>query len=220
MPATSPLGRPVGASGEATRTRIIHAAMRCVAEMGYSQATIRGIARTAGITSGSLYHYFPNKSELLKSTAAAVDDIAFPRLRAAAAGSRDVVDRLEAVLDESERLMREYPHLADFERAIRAESSPHLRGEEGQQLGFQALRRVIGDIIGDTAARGLLPSCTDPEAAVNAIYALTRGLTEQAADLPRQTHQENLVSAKQLIRGTLFRANPQRVATDVAGSVG
>ena len=220
MTASSPLGRPVGASGEVTRTRIINAAMRCVAEMGYSQATIRGIARTAGITSGSLYHYFPNKSELLAATATAIDDIAFPRLRAAAAESRDAVDRLEAVLDESERLMREYPHLADFERAIRAESSPHLRRDEGQQLGFKALRGVIGDIIGDTAAQGLLPSGTNPEAAVNAIYALTRGLTEQAAGLPEPTHRANLVSAKQLIRGTLFRATPQRVTPDVAGSVG
>ena len=220
MTATSQLGRQVGASGEATRTRIINAAMRCVAEMGYSQATIRGIARTAGMTSGSLYHYFPNKSELLKATATTIDEIVFPRLRAAAEDSRDVVDRLEAVLDESERLMCEYPHLADFERAIRAESGPQLRRDGGQQLGFKARRDVIGDIIGDTAAPGLLPAGTDPEAAVNAIYALTRGLTEQAANRPRQTHLANLLSDKQLIRGTLFRATPQRATPDVAGSVG
>ncbi|MXO40730.1 TetR/AcrR family transcriptional regulator, partial [Mycobacterium kansasii] len=32
------LGRPVGSSGEETRRRIIVATMRCVAEVGYSQA--------------------------------------------------------------------------------------------------------------------------------------------------------------------------------------
>ncbi|WP_131812122.1 helix-turn-helix domain-containing protein, partial [Mycobacterium mantenii] len=51
---TNQLGRPVGASGEQTRQRIIVAAMRCVAEKGYSRATIREIARTAGVTSASL----------------------------------------------------------------------------------------------------------------------------------------------------------------------
>ncbi|WP_131812121.1 TetR/AcrR family transcriptional regulator, partial [Mycobacterium mantenii] len=56
---TNQLGRPVGASGEQTRQRIIVAAMRCVAEKGYSRATIREIARTAGVTSASLYNYLP-----------------------------------------------------------------------------------------------------------------------------------------------------------------
>ncbi|WP_156736743.1 MULTISPECIES: TetR/AcrR family transcriptional regulator, partial [unclassified Mycobacterium] len=50
-------GRPVGASGEETRQRIIVATMRCVATVGYSRATIREIARTADVTSASLYNY-------------------------------------------------------------------------------------------------------------------------------------------------------------------
>ncbi len=113
------LGRPVGASGEETRQRLIVATMRCVAKMGYSRATIREIARTAEVTSASLYHYFPNKSELIKAAIAARTDVALPRLRQAAARAGDIVDRIEAVLDESGQLMREYPDLAAFEWAIR-----------------------------------------------------------------------------------------------------
>ena len=74
------LGRPVGSSGEETRQRIIEATMRCVAEVGYSQATIREIARVAQMTSGSLYHYFPNKSELMKVTVAEFAELTVPRL--------------------------------------------------------------------------------------------------------------------------------------------
>ncbi|WP_156765898.1 TetR family transcriptional regulator, partial [Mycobacterium sp. E342] len=44
-------GRPVGASGEETRQRIVVVTMRCVAEVGYAGATIREIARAANITS-------------------------------------------------------------------------------------------------------------------------------------------------------------------------
>ncbi|WP_231989670.1 TetR/AcrR family transcriptional regulator, partial [Mycobacterium sp. 852002-51057_SCH5723018] len=118
--APAQLGRPVGADGAQTRARIIASAMRCVAEVGYSRATIREIAGAAGMTSGSLYHYFPNKSALLNATVSEIDGIARSRLRAAAAQADDVVDRLEAVLDESGQLMREYPDLAAFEWAIRA----------------------------------------------------------------------------------------------------
>ncbi|WP_156764735.1 TetR/AcrR family transcriptional regulator, partial [Mycobacterium sp. 1081908.1] len=118
-PARSQLGRPVGASGEETRRRIIVATMRCVARAGYSRATIREIARTAEVTSASLYNYFPTKSELIKAAIAARTDVALPRLREAAGGPGDVIDRIEAVLDELGRLLREYPHLAAFERAMR-----------------------------------------------------------------------------------------------------
>ncbi|MDT5117147.1 MAG: hypothetical protein QOE30_2886, partial [Mycobacterium sp.] len=58
MRARTQLGRPVGASGEETRRRIIVATMKCVAEVGYAKATIREIARMANVTSASLYNYF------------------------------------------------------------------------------------------------------------------------------------------------------------------
>src|SRR5438309_4031560 len=109
--APGQLGRPVGANGEQTRQRIIASAMRCVAEVGYSQATIREIARAADMTSGSLYHYFPNKSELLQATGEEIEEIVAPRLRAAAGQHDDVNDRIDAVLDESTRLVRDYPYL-------------------------------------------------------------------------------------------------------------
>jgi AcrR family transcriptional regulator len=187
------LGRPVGASGEETRQRIIGATMRCVAEVGYSRATIREIARTAQVTSASLYNYFPNKSELIKAAIAARTDVAVPRLRRAAGRPGGVIDRIEAVLDESGQLMREYPDLAAFEWAIRAESAVALDSETAAAEGFQAFREIIESVIKDAGA-------------VEAIYSLIYGLTELAATLPAEDYHAALSSAKQLIRGTLFDA--------------
>lgn len=187
------LGRPVGASGEETRRRIIAATMRCVAQAGYSRATIREIARTAEVTSASLYNYFPNKSELIKAAVAARTDVALPRLRRAAAGPGDVIDRIDAVLDESGRLMREYPDLAAFEWAIRAESAGALGDRVAGDTGFTAFRDIIEGIVGG-ADRG----------AVEAVYSLIYGLTELAATLPPEDYHAALASAKRLIRGTLL----------------
>ncbi len=209
MTVAAQLGRPVGANGEQTRRRIIAAAMRCVAEKGYSQASIREIAREAQITSGSLYHYFPNKSELLKATVKEIEEIALPRLRAAGQRDGDVVDRLEAVLDESDQLMSEYPHLAAFERAIRAESAAYLRRGDPDRVGFKVLRDIISDVVDDALRRGGLTDDADPAGTVEAVYALTRGLTEQAANLPPEAYHASLRSAKQLIRGSLFRGQPE-----------
>jgi AcrR family transcriptional regulator len=185
------LGRPVGASGEETRQRIIVATMRCVARVGYSRTTIREIARTANVTSASLYNYFPNKSELIKAAIAARTEVALPRLRQAAGRPGGAIVRIEAVLDESGRLMREYPDLAAFEWAIRAESAIGLDSEMARGTGFQAFREIIESVIEDAGA-------------VEAIYSLIYGLTELAATLPAADYHAALGAAKQLIRGTLF----------------
>ncbi|OBH00471.1 TetR family transcriptional regulator, partial [Mycobacterium sp. E2699] len=156
-PPASPsqLGRPVGASGEETRRRLLVATMRCVAQRGYSKATIREIARTAEVTSASLYNYFPNKSELIKAAVAARTEVALPRLRRAAARPGGVVDRIEAVLDESGKLMREFPDLAAFEWAIRAESllESQIDGGRTRNPGSKALRDIINDIVEDARER-------------------------------------------------------------------
>ena len=201
-PAT--LGRPVGADGEQTRRRIITAAMRCVAEAGYAQATIREIARTADMTSGSLYHYFPNKSELLTATGTEIEEIVLPRLRAAAARSDDVIDRLDAVLDESGRLIRDYPYLTAFLRALRAGSTARSHRGSPKYAGSKALHDVVAEIVADAQRQGRLSPDTDTRSVVEAICALTRGLSEQADSLRPDTYQATLHSAKKLIRGTLF----------------
>ncbi|WP_231121011.1 TetR/AcrR family transcriptional regulator, partial [Mycobacterium colombiense] len=152
-------GRPVGADAERTRARIITAAMRCVAEAGHTRATIREIARGAGMTSASLYHYFANKSELLEATVSEMDAIALPRLRAAAAQPDNVVDRLAAVLDESSRLMRDYPDLAAFERAMRVIG--HQPGDRLRQPGPKALREIIDGIVEDAFREGGLTGRAD-----------------------------------------------------------
>ena len=193
------LGRPVGASGEETRRRIIVATMRCVAEVGYSQATIREIARLADVTSASLYNYFPTKSELMKATIAARADVAMPRLRKAAECPGDIVDRIEAVLDECGHLMREYPDMAAFEFAIRAENVI-----AAENAGFEAFREIIQGVVDEAYRRGELGDHPDPRATVAAIYALIYGLTELAATLPSDDYQAALSSAKVLVSGALF----------------
>lgn len=203
----------MGASGEQTRARIIASAMRCVAEVGYSKATIREIAKAADMTSGSLYHYFPDKSALFAATVREIDEVTSARLRAAAARADDAVDRLEAMLDELHRVLRDYPHLAAFDRAMRAEGAAHPRRGRVRDPGLKALRHIIDEILDDALARKALPPATEPAAAVDAIYALARGLMERATHLTPDAYAATLNSAKELIRGTLFAPQVSRPAS-------
>ncbi|UVO12720.1 TetR/AcrR family transcriptional regulator [Mycobacterium sp. SVM_VP21] len=198
--STPQLGRPVGADGGQTRQRIIAATIACVAELGYARTTIRQIARTAGVTSANLYNYFPNKAELVAAAIAARAEIALPRLRRAAQRPGTVVDRIEAVLDESGDLMREHPDLATFEWAIRAQNAVTVYPGETGSEGLAALRDIITGIVDDGDRR----DATGARPAIEVTYALVYGLTELAATGSPEAYHAALAAAKRLIRGTLF----------------
>jgi len=49
----------------ARRTQILDAATRVFAAKGFNRATIRDVARDAGVADGTIYNYFANKTDLL-----------------------------------------------------------------------------------------------------------------------------------------------------------
>jgi AcrR family transcriptional regulator len=57
-----------GAKNTPMRDRIIAAAMAVIAERGIAAATTKEIARVAGVSEGSLYNHFANKTALIGAT--------------------------------------------------------------------------------------------------------------------------------------------------------
>lgn len=51
--------------GEQTRATVFMAALALFRERGYEATTMRAIARRAGVSLGSSYHYFPSKAHLV-----------------------------------------------------------------------------------------------------------------------------------------------------------
>src|SRR2546423_14325001 len=49
---------------EATRERIVHAALDQLAEGGYASAGVQAVANRADVATGTLYRHFPSKSDL------------------------------------------------------------------------------------------------------------------------------------------------------------
>jgi AcrR family transcriptional regulator len=59
------MSRTPGANGDETRRRIYSAALRLFAQRGFAAVGIRDLAREAGLTAPSLYHYMGTKEDLL-----------------------------------------------------------------------------------------------------------------------------------------------------------
>ncbi|MCX3060415.1 TetR/AcrR family transcriptional regulator [Streptomyces beihaiensis] len=94
-PAGEPVrrrGRPsrtAAESGPGTRQRILDAAREEFAERGYDKASVRGIAKAAGVDSALVHHYFGTKEQVF---AAAIEVAFAPALAAPRAVEEGPVD--------------------------------------------------------------------------------------------------------------------------------
>ena len=61
------MARPANANAEATRARILDAALRLFADVGRGQTSVRDIARAADVSLGMVNHYFGSKDELYEA---------------------------------------------------------------------------------------------------------------------------------------------------------
>ena len=92
----------------ATRERIVEAARQLFFRQGYTATGISQILKAANAKSGSLYHFFPSKEDLLIAVLIQYREMLEPRvLRPAYDRVDDPVERLFAVLDGYRRLLAE-----------------------------------------------------------------------------------------------------------------
>ena len=89
-----------------TRARIIEAAMELFWEKGYGSTSIADILIRSQVNSGSLYHFFPGKQDLLLAVLDSYrDNIGEMLLEPAWAGVEDPIERIFALLGRYRELI-------------------------------------------------------------------------------------------------------------------
>ena len=68
------MARPVAADAEATRARILAAAVQLVSEHGIAGTTVRDVAARAHVSLATVLHYFGSKEGLYQACVQAMDD--------------------------------------------------------------------------------------------------------------------------------------------------
>lgn len=92
-------GKGASAPPASTADRLVVAALRLFSEKGYGSTSVADILREAGANSGSLYHAFPTKQDLLLEVLRRYRDGIHPMLLAPAwEGVDDPIERIFALL--------------------------------------------------------------------------------------------------------------------------
>ncbi|HEY7438657.1 MAG TPA: TetR/AcrR family transcriptional regulator, partial [Acidimicrobiia bacterium] len=105
----------IAGEGEATRRRILDAALVCLARFGVAKTNLDDVAREAGCSRATLYRYFPGKAALV--VAAADSEIARIVCLIADAGDR-ATDLEDAVTDMMLTAARELSSQKALQRVL------------------------------------------------------------------------------------------------------
>jgi AcrR family transcriptional regulator len=98
---------------ERSRRQVLDAALQLFSRQGYRATTMREIADGAGVSTGNVYHHFPDKESIFKTLldeyAAIIDTARFPFSRALRSGTfPDNLELLGFAARDSVRQFRQY----------------------------------------------------------------------------------------------------------------
>ncbi|WP_410619495.1 TetR/AcrR family transcriptional regulator [Amycolatopsis sp. cmx-8-4] len=163
----------------AKRRAIVDAAAGCFAEKGLERTTTADICRAAGISSGSLFHYFPTKRAVF--TTIFEEDARDTAERLAAAA--EAADPWTALLDVALALAAEVAHPA-IARLVLEAAAQAARDDEFAALIRRnecALADGLAVLIERAVAAGLIDPGVPPHAAAGWVAALADALITRAA---------------------------------------
>jgi AcrR family transcriptional regulator len=83
---------------DATRGRILEAALQLFRDRGFEATTMREIAESAGVATGAAYYYFDSKDAIVLAFYGQAQKDMTARLEEVLAASRDLTERLRGIL--------------------------------------------------------------------------------------------------------------------------
>ena len=122
----------------AARERIVDAALDQLAEGGYASASVAGVARRAGVATGTVYRHFPSKADLFAEVFRRASQREVDVLRDMTGGDEPVPSRLAAWVEAFVRRA-----LAEPTRAYALIAEPVDPAVERERLTF---RRAYADL--------------------------------------------------------------------------
>lgn len=172
--------------GQSTRDRIIEAAMELFWLKGYGSTSIADILSRSQVNSGSLYHVFPGKQDLLVAVLEAYRDGIGPMLLEPAwAGVDDPIDRIFALLAKYRQLIVdtdcEYGCPIGSLALELHEADPIVRTRMAEN--FSAWTAAIRGCLDEASDR--LPADTDRQALAEFVLTAMEGGVMQA-----RTHRD------------------------------
>lgn len=192
------------ANGSAVRARVIGCFIDCVVESGISGATYRAVAARAGVSIGTVQHYFPEKQSLIEEALLEMHERSRRAAPAPLDGWREVEARLLRGLPLTEERQGLWPFYVEY--WAQATRDPAVR--DFHLARWERIAAMFLDTLeGNRPSLDDLPVLQAPtrlEDVVDALIALQFGLGVHATIHPERYSPERLRRLLQLTMRSLL----------------
>ncbi|MGW1467099.1 TetR/AcrR family transcriptional regulator [Streptomyces sp. NPDC002308] len=164
------------AKGRARREQIVATAAEVYADVGYHGASLREIAKRAGISHVGLHYYFPSREALLAAVLKRRDEEDTARLGPKEYSPAAAVQHLVDLADHNAR----HPGIVELYVRVAAEAfSEDHPAHQYFTDHYRTTREYVHGALRELAEQGALREGVDPRAAAAGFVALMDGLQVQ-----------------------------------------
>jgi TetR/AcrR family transcriptional regulator, transcriptional repressor for nem operon len=162
------------AKGERTRARIVAAAARLIHERGVVSTTLDDVKAATGVSGSQMYHYFPDKDDLVQAVISYQADVIAGNQRHADLSSGEGLQAWRDMVIAQARSGQGQGGcpLGSLAGQL-AETDPHARALLAG--GFGQWQAAIGEGLRRLHQAGQLPDSTDPDALAVTLLATLQG---------------------------------------------
>jgi AcrR family transcriptional regulator len=200
---------------EARREELVEATWRVIARAGMVGATMREIAREAGVSTGILAHYFADKEDLLGFALRLSHRRVYERIHAGTQGLIGLaalrVIMLEALPLDHERLLEAQIELNFFSLALGNESLRELQNREFERFWDELHHRVS-----EAQALGEISTTVDADWITHQLIILVEGISLEAVLYPARVHPDRQRKILEHFLAQVTATRPPSLASDDA----
>lgn len=194
------LGRPANTDSDDTRRTILDAALHCFASAGFKATSIRTIAEKAGVTVGTIYHYFDTKEALILFLHHEIQEMSLGLVRDKLKGATSLTSgwaELSRVLFDTHV---QHPEIAKFNAVMEVASFRNLDMEVARY--DKEWRKVYRGLAELGVKTGEVKPGKQRELAI-VLWAASIGITRHAIQAPMSDHKLCLEGFVELFEGKL-----------------
>ena len=159
--------------GARTRARIVEEAAALIHERGVASTTLEDVKVAAEVSGSQLYHYFPDKNDLVQAVIDYQAETIVNRNRQALGGANGIEAWRSMVISAAKRTKAKGGCALGSLVGQLAESDPEARALIAG--GFEQWAAAIGDGLKTLAAEGKLASGIDPDDLATTVLATLEG---------------------------------------------
>ncbi len=202
------LGRPTACVGVDTRNRLLVEARRSFAVEGFDATTNKKLAKSVGITTAAIYHYFPSKIEMYVTIFADVQQLVCDTIENSVTKTQSISQNVSSMIDALAALTVREPAVVSFVMSVSSEA--HRNAElmrEVLPIGGQ-IGRILLTLSENAVMRGEVNSEISAQSLEDMLMVVLSGLARFNMVYRDARRTADLIkSMKLLMLGVAFKVS-------------